>query len=69
MSDDDVKVAEEVIQVLKPLKTITTLLSTATAPSVSMVLPLKTRILQSMAPSEDDGTITKDVKAAIIERT
>ncbi|KAK9528503.1 hypothetical protein VZT92_012657 [Zoarces viviparus] len=64
-SDADVKIAEEVLQVLKPLKTITTLLSTETTPSVSMILPLKTRILQSMAPSEDDCTVTRDVKAAI----
>lgn len=65
LSDDAVKVADEVLQVLKPLKTVTTLLSTATAPSVSMILPLKTRILQSMAPSEEDSTIPRDVKAAI----
>lgn len=65
LSDDDVKVAEEVFQVLKPLKTVTTLLSTETAPSVSMILPLKTKVLQSMAPSEEDSTITRDVKTAI----
>ncbi|KAM3874432.1 E3 SUMO-protein ligase ZBED1-like [Diretmus argenteus] len=67
LSDDDMKVAEEVLQVLKPLKMVTTLMSTESAPSVSMVLPLKTRILQSMAPSEEDSTITRDVKAAIRE--
>ncbi|XP_014033707.1 zinc finger BED domain-containing protein DAYSLEEPER-like [Salmo salar] len=32
-----------------------------------MILPLKTRILQSMAQSEEDSTITRDVKAAIRE--
>ncbi|KAJ8341202.1 hypothetical protein SKAU_G00334930 [Synaphobranchus kaupii] len=42
-------------------------MSTETAPSVSMILPLKTRILQSMAPSEEDNTITRDVKSAIRE--
>lgn len=61
------KVAEEVLQVLKPLKTVTTLLSTENAPSVSMILTLKTRILQSMAANEADSTITRDVKAAIRE--
>lgn len=67
LSDDDVRVAEEVLQVLKPLKTVTSLLSTETSPSVSMILPLKTRILQSMAPSVEDSTITRDVKTAIRE--
>ncbi|XP_064784920.1 sorbin and SH3 domain-containing protein 2-like [Oncorhynchus masou masou] len=65
LSDDDAKVAEEVLQVLKRLKTVTSLLSTETA--LSAILPLKTRILQSKAPSEDDSTITRDVKAAIRE--
>ena len=67
LSDDDGKVAEEVFQVLKPLKMVTTLLTTESVPSVSMILPLKTRILQSMGPSEEDSTNTRDVKAAIRE--
>ncbi|XP_039456235.1 E3 SUMO-protein ligase ZBED1-like [Oreochromis aureus] len=67
LSDEDVRVAEEVLQLLKPLKVVTTMLSTETAPSVSMILPLKTRIIQSMAPSEEDSTITRDVKTAIRE--
>ena len=65
LSDNNVKVAEQVLQVLKPLKMVTTLLSTESAPSVSMVLPLKTKIIQSMSPSEGDSTISRDVKDAI----
>ena len=65
LSDDDVKVAVEVLQMLKPLKMDATLSSTESAPSASMVLPLKTKILQSMAPSEEDGTISREEKAAI----
>ncbi|KAL0184383.1 hypothetical protein M9458_020079, partial [Cirrhinus mrigala] len=65
LSDDDVKVAEEVLQLLKPLKTVTTLLSIENAPSVSMILPLKTRILQSICANEEDNSITRDVKAAV----
>ena len=40
LSDDDVKVAEEILQAFKPLKVVTTLLSAESAPPVSMVLPL-----------------------------
>ena len=47
LSDDDAKVAEEVLQVLKPLEPVTTLLSTETALSVSMILP----------PENKDSTI------------
>ncbi|XP_040192700.1 E3 SUMO-protein ligase ZBED1-like [Rana temporaria] len=67
LSDDDVRVAEEVLQVLQPLKMVTSLLSTESSPSVSMIMPLKTRILQSMAPGVEDSTITQDVKTAIRE--
>lgn len=67
LSDTDVRVAEEVLQVLKPLKTVTTLLSTETAPSVSLILPLKATLLKSLVPSEEDSSITRDVKAAIRE--
>jgi hypothetical protein len=47
LSGDGVEVAEEVLQVLKPLKMVTTLLSTETALSVSMILP----------PENKDSTI------------
>lgn len=33
LSDDDVKLAEDVVQVLKPLKTVTTLMSTEQMPT------------------------------------
>ncbi len=65
LSDDDVKLAEDVVQVLKPLKTVTTLMSTEQIPTISMILPLKHRILASMKHSGSDSTVVKDIKAAI----
>lgn len=65
LSDSELRPAKEMINLLKPLKTITTLLSTETTPSLSMVLPLKTVILKSMQPVEDDSQTIKDAKAAI----
>ncbi|XP_057181407.1 E3 SUMO-protein ligase ZBED1-like [Triplophysa rosa] len=67
LSDSELTLAEEMIQLLKPLKTTTTLLSTETAPSLSMVLPLKTMILKSMDPADHDSPAIKDAKAAISE--
>ncbi|KAL0194792.1 hypothetical protein M9458_008364, partial [Cirrhinus mrigala] len=67
LSDSELKLAEEMINLLKPLKTITTLLSTETTPSLSMVLPLKTMILKSMEPVEDESLTIKDAKAAITQ--
>ncbi|KAG1960224.1 zinc finger BED domain-containing protein 1-like [Pimephales promelas] len=67
LSDQDVKMAEEVLEVLKPLKTITTLMSTESTPSVSMILPLKTTVLNSMAPNEEDSPTAREIKAVITE--
>lgn len=61
LSDQDVRMAEEVIEVL------TTLMSTESTPSVSMILPLKTTVRNSMEPKEEDSPTVREVKAAIRE--
>lgn len=55
LSDQDVRTVEEVIEVLKPLKILTTLMSTESSPSVLMILPLKTTVLNSMEHKEEDS--------------
>lgn len=58
--------AEEVIEVLKPLKTLTTLISTEATPS-STILPLKATVLHSMEPNDGDSATVTQVEAAIRE--
>lgn len=65
LSENDMRLAENVITVLKPLKTVTTLMCTESSPSASMVLPMKMMILMSMVLSDDDSPAVKDVKTAI----
>lgn len=65
MSEDDVRLAEDLITVLKPLKTVTTLMCTGSTPSASMVLPMKMKILKTMVPSDDDSPAVRDVKTAV----
>lgn len=65
LSDEDVANAEDVIQVLKPLKTLTTMLCSEQMPTVSMILPLKEMILKSMTAVESDSQLVKSVKSAI----
>lgn len=65
LSDQDVRMAEVVIEVLKPLKNVTPLICTETTPSVSMILPLKTMLLKAMGENEGDRPTAKEVKAAI----
>ncbi|KAL0202013.1 hypothetical protein M9458_000031 [Cirrhinus mrigala] len=66
LSDEDVKLAEDIIQVLKPMKMVATLLSTEQLPTVSMIMPLKHTILESMKVSDTDTTVVKDVKHGIV---
>lgn len=65
LSENDIRLAEEVIKVCKPLKTVTALICTESIPSVSMVLPMKTMILKSMVASDEDEPAVRDVKTAI----
>ncbi|XP_073721603.1 E3 SUMO-protein ligase ZBED1-like [Misgurnus anguillicaudatus] len=67
LSDQEVSFAESVVNIMKPLKTITTILSTETTPSVSMILPLKTMIMKSMERNDDDAPIVREMKNAIRE--
>ena len=56
-----------VFQIMKPLETITTMLSTETTLSVSMILPLKTMIMQFMEQNDEDAPIVREIKHAIRE--
>lgn len=64
-SEDDISVAESVIKVLGPIKTITTILCDEKTPTVSMIHPLKEMPIQQMKVSDDDIMLVKEVKTAI----
>ena len=42
-------------------------MSTESTPSVSMIMPLKTTVLKSVEPNEEDSPTVREVKAAIRE--
>lgn len=67
LSDQEVRMAEEITEVLKSLKTLTTLISTEATPLASMILPLKATVLHSMEPKDGDSATVTQVKAAIRE--
>jgi len=66
LTDGEQKMAEQLIEVLKPLKTVTTLMSSETTTN-SMILPLKEMILKSMVPGDEDSTVIKEAKEAIAQ--
>ena len=65
LSDSDIKVMEAAVEVLKPLKTVTTTLSSEKKPTVSLIHPLHHTILTSMRPSGTDLPTVRDMKNAI----
>ncbi|XP_051810339.1 E3 SUMO-protein ligase ZBED1-like [Acanthochromis polyacanthus] len=64
LNDDEQRLAEQLIQILQPMKKVTKIMSTETIPTTSMILPLKDIILKAMVPGEDTTAI-RDAKAAI----
>ncbi|XP_026791016.2 E3 SUMO-protein ligase ZBED1-like [Pangasianodon hypophthalmus] len=67
LTDHELSIAESGIEIMKPLKMVPTILSTETTPSVSMILPLKNMILESMKQNDDDTPTAREIKQAISE--
>ncbi|XP_060768023.1 E3 SUMO-protein ligase ZBED1-like [Neoarius graeffei] len=65
LSDLELSHAEAIVDVMKPLKTITAVISTETTPSLSMILPLQTTLLKSTETNTADSPIARDMKNAI----
>ncbi|KAK0137257.1 Zinc finger BED domain-containing protein 1 [Merluccius polli] len=48
LTDSEAKLADDLIKIIKPLKKVTTIMSTETSPSVSTIIPLQKMIIKSM---------------------
>ncbi|XP_057183255.1 E3 SUMO-protein ligase ZBED1-like [Triplophysa rosa] len=67
LTDHELSIAESVIEIMKPLKMVTTILSPETTPSVSMILRLNFFILESMKQNDGDTPTAREIKQAISE--
>ncbi|XP_053180810.1 E3 SUMO-protein ligase ZBED1-like [Scomber japonicus] len=65
LTDSELKLAEDLIQLLNPLKKMTTLMSSESTPTSSMILPLKTMTLKSMTLHAEDSPTIREAKLAI----
>lgn len=65
LSDLELSHAEAIVEVMRPLKTITAVMSTESTPSISMILPLQTTLLKSTETNTADSLIVKEMKTAI----
>ncbi|KAJ8364797.1 hypothetical protein SKAU_G00136280 [Synaphobranchus kaupii] len=63
LSDTD---AEDMMKLLKPLKTATTVLCDEKMPTVSLIVPLKDMIKKIMSPDPNDSHIISTMKSAIL---
>ena len=62
----DVTNTEQLIAVLQPLKTVTTVLCDAVQPTISMVWPLLCNLKSGMQPDANDSAIVQRVKQAAL---
>ncbi len=67
MDSNDITDAEEMVNLLKPLKKATTVLSDEKSATLSLILPLKSMIEQSMTLDKKDSTTIANMKAAILQ--
>ena len=65
LTDNELKLAEDLIHLLDPLKKMTTLMSSESTPTSSMILPLKTMTLKSMTLDAQDSPTIREAKLAI----
>ena len=67
LSDGDINESQNAVELLKPMKVATAIMCDEHHPTVSLIYPLKTQILQSMTVKDGDSMLVKEVKNAITE--
>ncbi|KAI4805461.1 hypothetical protein KUCAC02_010075 [Chaenocephalus aceratus] len=63
----DITDAEDMVRLLSPLKKATTVLCDESQPTVSLIVPLKHMIEQSMAQCDEDSSTIAQMKRAILK--
>ncbi|XP_057186792.1 E3 SUMO-protein ligase ZBED1-like [Triplophysa rosa] len=66
LDGSDFRDAEDIVTLLKPLKTATTVLCDEKNPTMSLIVPFKHMIEQNMAPNEEDSLTVSNTKRAIL---
>ena len=64
--ESDISEAEELVLVLTPLKIATVALCEETIPTVSLIMPLQHQLQSFMVEKEDDTSLIKQVKKAVL---
>ena len=67
LTDDDNGILEEMIRILKPIKTVTTLMCDTKHPTLPLIHPLKELLTLQLKEQEQDNSVIKAMKAAILK--
>ena len=62
LSENDIANLESLVLILKPLISVKTVLCDEKLPIVSLIHPVKLKIISQLAPSQDNTTLTSSVK-------
>uniref|UniRef100_A0A3Q2CX90 BED-type domain-containing protein n=1 Tax=Cyprinodon variegatus TaxID=28743 RepID=A0A3Q2CX90_CYPVA len=67
LTEGDLSAAEQVVSLLAPLKAATTLMCEEKQPTVSIIGPLRTKLLTHFEYTQDDTPLIKDMKRVMAE--
>ena len=68
LTDDDICLADEVMVCLKPLKVVTTTLCAESVPTISVIMPLHRKLIDSIFQhSDDDSLVIAQMKRAVVD--
>ncbi|XP_062576895.1 E3 SUMO-protein ligase ZBED1-like [Saccostrea cucullata] len=67
LSDSDITNAEDVMKTMAPLKSAIQMMCTEQGPTLSVILPLLSKLLQNFKPDDGDSTLTRNLKTTMRE--
>lgn len=67
LTDSDLVQAEELVLLLKPIKTVTTIMCEEKSPTISLIHPMRQRLLSQLGESDGDSVIIKQVRKTMFD--
>ncbi|KAJ8333377.1 hypothetical protein SKAU_G00413850 [Synaphobranchus kaupii] len=67
LKDCDIGNAEDIVQLMTPIKIATIVMCEEEQPTVSVIAPLKAKLLKHLEPYEDDSAVVKEMKRVMVD--
>ncbi|CAB1418471.1 unnamed protein product [Pleuronectes platessa] len=62
LSESDIANMEDIVQLMSPVKMATTVMCVEEYPTLSVIAPLRAKLLKHLQPCEDDSTLVAEIK-------